>query len=344
MRVGGRKMAWWLLAVLAVAVVWHAGLLGYAIRQGVGQLMLAWKARPVEEVLRDPSEPDSLKAKLRLVQEIRRFAIDSLGLKDTKSYRTLYNQQGREVLWVVTACKPFEFTEKRWKFPVVGEVPYKGFFNPAHAAAEKRKLEAEGWEVMVRNPGGWSTLGWFPDPLLSNMLFRSEGDLASLIIHEMVHATLYVKDSADLNENLASFIGDRGAACFLKAKYGPSNPALVQYLEEDAEYRKLAGHILRGYCLLDSLYAHTRHLNPNHRAAVKQQTIRAIISHADTLQLKYLRSPARVYTDSLPNNAWFMNYRRYQARQDAFVEEYNKKFKGNLRAYVSCLKTRYPSP
>ncbi len=43
------------------------------------------------------------------------------------------------------------------------------------------------------------------------MLNRSEGDLANLIIHEMSHATIFVKDSVDFNENLATFIGDRGA-------------------------------------------------------------------------------------------------------------------------------------
>jgi predicted aminopeptidase len=54
-------------------------------------------------------------------------------------------------------------------------------------------------------------LGWFTDPILSKMLMRSEGDLANLIIHEMSHATIFVKDSIEFNENLATFIGDRGA-------------------------------------------------------------------------------------------------------------------------------------
>jgi predicted aminopeptidase len=340
-----RKKILWVIPVLLVLLgLWYAELLGYAIRQGLGQFRLIWQARPIAEVMADPSVPDSIKTKLKLVEEIRHFAIHSLGLRDTRSYRSLYNQQGKEVLWVVTACKPFELQEKRWWFPVVGQVPYKGFFNPADAVKEKKTLEAAGWEVSIRNPGGWSTLGWFPDPLLSNMLFRSEGDLASLIIHEMAHATWYVKDSADVNENLASFIGDRGAELFLAHKYGPQHAALQQYQEEEQEYTRLTRHVLRGYHLLDSLYASIGQLPLQAKVQAKQRTIRNIIQAADTLKLTRLRNPAAVYTDSLPNNTWFMNFKRYQSKQDQFIREWSEKFNRNLPAYIRYLKTKYPSP
>lgn len=344
MRISARKTGLVAGIIVLALVIWQHELLLYAIRQGAGQLSLIRNARPVEEVLKDPAVPDSVKNKLRLVDEIRQFAIDSLGLNHTKSYRRLYDQQGREVLWVVTACKPYELTEKRWKFPVVGEVPYKGFFNPAHAEAEKRKLQAEGWDVSVRNPGGWSTLGWFQDPLLSSMLFRSEGDLASLIIHEMVHATFYVKDSADLNENLASFIGDRGAELFLAGKYGKHSDVLRQYLEEDAEYRRLSDHMLRGFDILDSLYRAIQNLPVEQKQMLKQTAIRNIIHFSDTLNLKRLRNPATLYTDSLPNNAYFMNFKRYQSKQEDFTTDWLHRFGGNLRGYIAYLKKKYPAP
>lgn len=336
-------VAAFVLAVLML-VIWQAELLLYAARQGAGQMSLIWHARPVEEVLRDPAVPDSVKYKLSLVDEIRQFAIDSLGLNNTRSYRKLYDQQGREVLWVVTACKSFELTEKRWSFPIIGEVPYKGFFNAVHAQKEKKQLEAAGWDVTVRNPAGWSTLGWFEDPLLSSMLFRSEGDLASLIIHEMVHATFYVKDSAEFNENLASFIGDRGAELFLTTKYGKQSDELQRFLEEDDEYRRLSDHMLRGYELLDSLYGVIQELPTKRKQEIKQSVIRKVIDATDTLRLRRLRSPARVYTDSLPNNAYFMNFKRYQSRQGDFTEEFHNHFRGNLRAYIGYLKEKYPSP
>lgn len=344
MRRKGRKILLFFGVILLFLVIWQGDLLLYAIRQGMGQMSLIWRARSVEEVLKDPAVPDSVKHKLRLVDEIRQFAVDSLGLKHTRSYRKLFDQQGKEVLWVVTACKPYALSEKRWKFPVIGEVPYKGFFNPADAQKERKELQAEGWDVSVRNPGGWSTLGWFEDPLLSNMLFRSEGDLASLIIHEMVHATFYVKDSADFNENLASFIGDRGAELFLKSKYGKHSTELQQYLEEDAEYRRLSDHMLRGYDILDSLYDAIQNLPDAQKQSAKQSVIRNIIRASDSLNLRWLRNPSKIYTDSVPNNAYFMNFKRYQSKQDDFTREWQGRFSGNLRDYIAYLKKKYPSP
>jgi predicted aminopeptidase len=100
--------------------------------------------------------------------------------------------------------------------------------------------------VSIRNPGGWSTLGWFTDPILSGMLKRNEGDLASLIIHEMVHATIFVKDDVDFNENLASFIGDTARPIiFSHQNMETLRPEFTQYWQEDQDYRRYSKHILR---------------------------------------------------------------------------------------------------
>ena len=56
-----------------------------------------------------------------------------LGLKDTENYKTLYDQKGEEVMWVVMASEPFALKPKEWKFPVIGSVPYKGFFKKERA-------------------------------------------------------------------------------------------------------------------------------------------------------------------------------------------------------------------
>jgi predicted aminopeptidase len=330
-----------ILVLICLLAIWHAELLLYAIRQGVGQMSLIWLARPVEEVLEQSDVPDSVKQKLYLVAEVRRFAIDSLGLNDTRNYRKLYDQKGKEVLWVVTACRPYEMQEKRWDFPVIGQVPYKGFFNRLHAEKEKASLEKEGWDVSIRNPGGWSTLGWFEDPLLSNMLFRSEGDLANLIIHEMAHATIYVKDSADLNENLASYIGDQGARDFLVYKYGTASAEYNRYVAEEEEYKKLVSHMLRGYVILDSLYASIRSMPDAEKHKLKYQHIENIIHTADTLGLTYIRPPSSIFQNSLPNNTYFMNFKRYQSRQDE-IKKQCKAIGDNLADCIRYFKSRYP--
>jgi len=98
--------------ILLVLVIWQWQLIGYSARMGWGQLKIIWGARPVETFLSDPNFPDSLKAKLHLIEEVRKFAIDSLGLEDTENYKTLFDQRGQELMWVVQACGPFELKPK----------------------------------------------------------------------------------------------------------------------------------------------------------------------------------------------------------------------------------------
>lgn len=332
-----------LVILMIVLVFIYFDLILYGVRQGVGQLHIIRNARPVEEFIHDPAFPDSLKSKLILIRDVRQFAIDSLGLKDTRNYKTLYDQKGEEIMWVVTACEPFALRPREWRFPVVGAVPYKGFFNRDLAVALAQELEAEGWDVSIRNPGGWSTLGWFTDPILSKMLERNEGDLANLIIHEMSHATIFVKDSVDFNENLATFIGDRGAELFLIATYGPESEEYKTYIDEDHDYLRFADHMLRGAGKLDSLYQTMQEDDPvEHKRRLKEDMIRGIVESLDTLTLRTARNPAHRFRETLPNNAYFMNFVRYQAKQDIFMEEWRGRFGGDLQAYIRYLAEKYP--
>src|SRR6266850_1087512 len=338
-----RKIVLGILLVLAGLVIWHWSTVRYGIEQGVGQLNVIWNARPAEEILNDPSFPDSLKAKLKWIEAIRAFAVDSLGLKDTKNYKTVYDQKGKEVLWVVTACELFQLKPKLWDFPIVGAVPYKGYFDKAKAVAEGKRLEQEGWDVSVRNPGGWSTLGWFTDPILSGMLERNEGDLASLIIHEMVHATLWVKDSVDFNENLATFIGDTAAYEFLRVRFGGDSKQYVTYLFEDQDYRRYSKHMLRGAIGLDSLYHTFQSPVPLvEKRKKKEAFIRKIIASLDTLTLHNAKEPSQRFAHRLPNNAYFMSFRHYQSKLNRFKVEMSNKFPGNLKGYLRYLAETYP--
>jgi predicted aminopeptidase len=338
-----KRVLWGVLAILLVLTIIYGDLIGYGARQAIGQLKIVWNARPVEEVLNDSTFPDSLKTKLRLIAEVRQFAVDSLGLKDTRNYTTVYDQKGKEIMWVVTACEPFSFTPKEWRFPILGSVPYKGFFDSASAMALHQELTNTGWDASVRNPGGWSTLGWFTDPILSKMLERSEGEVASLIIHEMVHATIFVKDSVDFNENLATFIGDRGAEKFLIFKYGIESPQYTGYLQEDKEFMAYIDHMMRGIAKLDSLYTTLKYLGDiEEKRKQKHFLIQAIVKSLDTLSFGFLPQPSARFAERLPNNAYFMNIIRYQSKQDDFWKAFNEEFDGNLKHYVQYLTEKYP--
>ena len=338
-----KKILGVLLFLLLVLVIYYWSLIGYGISQGLGQLKIVREARPVEEFLADPAFPDSLKSRLQLIQDARRFAIDSLGLNDTKNYSTLYDQKGEELMWVVLACEQFRLVEKRWDFPIVGSVPYKGFFEKEKAFKLRESLEKEGWDVAIRNPGGWSTLGWFTDPILSGMLRRSEGDLASLIIHEMVHATIYVKDSSDFNENLASFIGDRGAELFLERAFGDTSRQYQEYIHEDGDYRKVAEHMLRGTMSLDSLYSSMREEEPVEiKKEKKEKFIRRIVEAFDTIRFSDGKRRSGRFAKRLPNNTYFMSFRTYESKHDSMKDDWDTKFSNDLKKMIDYYRKAYP--
>ncbi|MBA3972518.1 MAG: aminopeptidase, partial [Bacteroidetes bacterium] len=279
----------------------------YGIQQGKGQLEMVWDSRPVEDVLNDLSFPDSLKQKLRLIAEIKQFTIDSLGMNPSKNYNAVYDQKGKTSLLVVSGCEPFKFKPKEWVFPILGAVPYKGFFDKKEAKAEIDRLRADGYDVDIYSPSGWSTLGWFKDPILSNMLKRDEGDLSSLIIHELTHGTLFIKNDVDFNENLANFIGDKGAEKFLKYKFGIESKQYKNYEEGKADEKLYNEYILRSTERLDSLYKNSLSEEKFIRKKKKDKMIMQIVIGVNRLKLfdkkRYFTYSLQAFSEG---NAFFM--------------------------------------
>lgn len=337
-----KKISLVVAGVLLIAGIWNFDLLTYGLKQARGQFKIVWNARPVEEYLNDPAVADSIKNKLLYVREVREFAINELGLNDTENYTAMYDQQGKPVLWVVTGCKPYTFEAKEWKFPVVGKVPYKGFFVEKDAIKAMDALKEQGYDAGVRTVGGWSTLGWFNDPILSNMLQRSTGDLANLIIHELVHATIFVKDSVEFNENLASFIGDEGARQFLLNRYGADSEEYRNYLGEVEDEQNYVSHILRGADALEKLYSSFHPQMPDDEKELeKQQLITTIMQELDTVQLNDDRYLKKVKGHQ-PNNTYFMSFMRYRSRQHNLDDLYTGTFNRDLKSFIHYLKEEHP--
>ncbi len=336
-----KKIFLFLLTVLLVVVVWQWELLSYGINQGKGQLRIVMNSVELTELLADPTFPDSLRAQIEIIQKAREFAVDELGLKDTDNYTTYFDQQGEVSLWNVTACAPYTFSPKTWWFPIVGTVPYKGYFDKSKALAVAAELEAEGWDVRVRPVGGWSTLGWFRDPILSSMLERSEGELAELIIHELTHSTVFISDQVTFNENLASFIGEHGARLFLAAQYGDSSAQLRSYLNGDIDGRLFTAYILQATKRLDSLYSSfPEDLAVEIKQKRKQEMIERVRDGLATVPFNDERF-AHVFKNGLPNNAYFMSYMRYHSHGDSLNQVLQRQFGGDIRAFITEIKAQH---
>ncbi len=331
--------------VMLILVLIYRDLIAYGLAQAKGQWRVLYHARPIAEVLADPGFPDSLKARIELVQRIRRYAVDSLGINDSPNYTTVYDDGPRPILQNLTACQPFAMEPYTWRFPYLGQVPYKGFFDSTMLVRETQRVAAAGYETYVYPVGGWSTLGWFRDPILASMLRRSEGDLANLIIHELTHATLFIKDNVQYNENLATFVGDEGAKRFLAHHYGAESPEYRRYASSDEDRARYGQHILGGYRRLDSLYrSFPATMDVAEKQLHKETLIRRIVADLDTVPFLFPeRYRRRQQSDWLPNNNYFMSYRHYRENQNQFAREFEEDFGGDFPAYLAYLKEKYPS-
>jgi len=343
MRIIKKILLLFLIAVLLFSA-YNYDLVFYGIAQAKGQLEIIRNARPIEEVLRDPDFPDSLKSNLKIIDEIKTFAFDSLGINFSKNYSKVYDQKGKELMFVVTACKPFMLEPKEWTFPFIGTFSYKGFFDLEKAKKLAGELKEEDLDVNIRTAGGWSTLGWFEDPILSNMLAESEAEFAETIIHELTHGTLFVKDSLRFNENLATFIGIKGTELYLTNKYGPESEELLTYQKLWEDRNKVSRHILRGSIYLDSLYkSMTDTMDLVSKKQMKENAITHIIDALDTLSLANKERYVRYYSKNRPNNTLFMSYLRYRGDYESLKNELLSKYHGNIRVMLKDYKVKYPS-
>jgi predicted aminopeptidase len=185
----------------------------YVLRAAYEEARLLWRRRPISEVLKR-EENASVRDKLLLVLAAREFARQRLGLAVGGSYSSLSRVDANQVVYVVSAAPRDRIEPYTWWFPIVGRVPYRGYFDREDALGLAAELEASGHDTLVRDSIAFSTLGWFDDPLLSNLLRTDSVQLIDVVLHELLHNTIYVPGRADFNESFANFVGMRGAVAF----------------------------------------------------------------------------------------------------------------------------------
>jgi predicted aminopeptidase len=176
----------------------------YVTRSAVGHAKLSWNRKPL------PADSVALKA--------RRYAVDVVGLKDGRDYRTWSPVDGDAVTYLVYACPKDSLKAHQFWFPFIGSFPYKGFFSPLQAKAEAQKWEKKGLDAVIVPVAAYNTPLPWGDPLPEPVLRWGEGDLAELVIHELVHGTVYFRNQTGFNEALASWLAERAVEGYLSGK------------------------------------------------------------------------------------------------------------------------------
>ncbi len=211
--------------LLALLTVLSACSPGYYLRAAWEQTKILNRRHPIASIVADTATDWETRNKLLLVLQARQYAADSLRLNAGDSYTLFARAESDTLVMVLSAAYKDRFAPHTWRFPIVGRVPYKGFFELRDAQKEQRKLEARGFDTYLRPSAAYSTLGWFNDPLLSTLLRYDEISLANTVIHELFHNTFYAPGQAVFNESLANFVGGRGAIEFFCRRDGPRSPA-----------------------------------------------------------------------------------------------------------------------
>lgn len=246
-----------LLALLALSVLTAGGALihprtRYVLVAASYQLELLWGRVPLESALAQGELPAPERDRLAQVPRIRAFARE-IGLAERGHYSTI-NPRWNRTVHNVSACAPLRFEPVTWWFPIVGTVPYLGYFDEGAAQAEATRLRALGLDVHVRPAGAWSTLGWFRDPLLPEMARWDEGRLSNTLFHELTHATVWIPGSVAFNESLASFVGDVASLRYLEHHYGAGGDIVVRERARHADRQAFQRLMVEVYAELDAVY------------------------------------------------------------------------------------------
>ena len=322
-----------ILLICIVLLPW--GLFGcYTLRQAYYQNNLLNSRRPITDVLNDPATSSATREKLLFVQNILKFAREQ-DLAPGDMYTSFVPIDRDFVTCLVQAAYPERLEWLTHWFPIIGRVPYLGFFSVSDCKAKAEALKREGFDVAIGQADAFSSLGWFNDPIYSSMLKRDDLDLAHLLFHEMTHHFFWSPNRVEFNENLAEFVADE-----LTRKYFSTlgdRETLNRYEKVRSDMQTYRAWLKELYQDLSVLYASAASQSPQYILGKKKIIFESFVSQ---------RMP-RFQTERFSfvakrewNNAYVLAGSLYLAGYDNFVKAYKCFKKDSVTHFMRSLQER----
>lgn len=315
----------------------------YVTAQGTRYLSIRSKAESLDKALADPKTSADEKRLLERAKEARSFALADLGLRETKNYTQVVKLDSDRLATVVQACAELSFDRYLWSYPVVGKLPYRGYFDPKDAQKEAAELKKKGLDVIARPVDAFSTLGWFSDPLFSFMSSYSEADVAELVIHEMTHATVFLKGDGkgggasggteQFNEELATFVGREGAILFLSKKYGPDSAEVKAALSKRRDAEAFSSYLAGTAKQLEAVYSSSASAQEKRARKAEVIAARAADYKRDYASL-FEGGDYKDFPMERINNAYIDLYRLYEGESPLYRDYYDKVARGDMATFV----------
>jgi len=297
--------------------------LDYLIPLGLGELDVITHSVPFDEVLDDPELDPATQQKLLWVLQVRRFAGDRLGLNVGDCYSSYYDTGDGPVMYNVSAAEKYALVPVTWRFPIVGEVEYLGYFQLDRAREHQQRLGEQGLDTYLGRVIAYSTIGYLRDPLYSSVLEQDQPQLAETIIHELTHNTIYKASDTQFNESVAVFVGRQGTFDFIESEFGADCDLYEQFLAATADRDQVDQFMADLYADLREFYARDD-LTDDEKIEQREQVFQAARTRFHDQVLPTINDRDRYgwLVDLPSNNAWVLMHYRYHKEPGLFEQVY----------------------
>lgn len=265
----------------------------YVLSQAAAQSELLVERRSINDLLAQPNLADPLRVRLLWTREILAFA-KLQGLNSRGAYEDFVPLKRKSITFLVQASAADRFEQRYWNFPIVGQVPYLGFFSEVDRNAEASQLRSEGLDVAISGSAAFSSLGWFADPIFEPMLLRSRARLADLLFHELTHRTVWISGSSQFNEHLAECVGRHLTSLFL----AHSDSELADFEASLRDEEVLLGWVKELKSSLEKIYELKETISHEELLRRKQETISRFKAES------YLKTMSRNLAQYVSGKEW----------------------------------------